>query len=108
MAFVFADYAVRLFGLGAGQAPWLAVASVVLLSVANIAGLKSGRRTQNVLTGLKAIGLTAIVVAGFFWPQPTAAAAPAAGGGPGFGLALILVLYTYGGWNGGQAPRELN
>jgi len=100
MAFVFADYAVRLFGLGAGQAPWLALAAVVVLSLANIVGLKSGRRTQNVLTGLKAIGLTAIVVAGLGWPQAGAAVAPAAsGGGPGFGLALILVLYTYGGWN---------
>jgi amino acid transporter len=100
MAFVFADYAVRLFGLGSGQAPWLAVASVIVLSLANIVGLKSGRRTQNVLTGLKAIGLTAIVVAGLGWPQAAASAATAAsGGGPGFGLALILVLYTYGGWN---------
>jgi amino acid transporter len=100
MAFVFADYAVRLFGAGKAAAPWLAVASVVVLSLANIAGLKSGRRTQNVFTALKAIGLTAIVLAGFFWPQPAAAApAVAPGGGPGFGLALILVLYTYGGWN---------
>jgi amino acid transporter len=102
MAFVFADYAVRLFGLGATAAPWLAVASVVALSGANIAGLRAGRRTQNVLTALKAVGLTAVVLAGLFWPQ-AAAVAPAAGagaaGGPGFGLALILVLYTYGGWN---------
>jgi amino acid transporter len=102
MAFVFADYAVRLFGLGARAAPWLAVASVVVLSFANVAGLRSGQRTQNVLTALKAVGLTAIVLAGFFWPQAGAmapAAAASTGGGPGFGLALILVLYTYGGWN---------
>jgi amino acid transporter len=100
MAFVFADYAVRLFGLKPGDAPWLAVLSVVGLSVANIIGLQSGRHTQNVLTALKALGLVAIVLAGFFWPQaPKAAAAASTGGGPGFGLALILVLYTYGGWN---------
>ncbi len=102
MAFVFADYAVRLFGWGAKDAPWLAVASVVVLSLANLAGLRFGRRTQNVLTALKALGLIAIVLAGFFWPQ-TAAATPVAdaglSSGPGFGLALILVLYTYGGWN---------
>jgi amino acid transporter len=100
MAFVFADYAVRLFGLKPGDAPWLAAISVVGLSVANIVGLHSGRRTQNLLTVLKALGLIAIVLAGFFWPQaPKAAAAASTGGGPGFGLALILVLYTYGGWN---------
>jgi amino acid transporter len=100
MAFVFADYAVRLFGLSPDDAPWLAVFSVVALTVANIVGLQSGRRTQNFLTLLKGLGLVAIVLAGFFWPQaPRAAAAAATGGGPGFGLALILVLYTYGGWN---------
>jgi APA family basic amino acid/polyamine antiporter len=101
MAFVFADYAVRLFGLGAGASPWLAAGAVVVISLANLAGVQTGRRTQNVLTALKAVGLTAIVLAGFFWPQAPAAA-PAAGGsggGIGFGLALILVLYTYGGWN---------
>lgn len=102
MAFVFADYAVRLFGREARDAPWLAVGAVVALSLANLVGLKSGRRTQNVLTALKAVGLTAIVVAGFCWPQGGAtpsAAGVDAGAGPGFGLALILVLYTYGGWN---------
>jgi amino acid transporter len=102
MAFVFADYAVRFLGMDAKTAPMFAVAAVVALSVANLIGLKSGQRTQNVLTGLKAVGLTAIVVAGFGWPQTAAASsttAADAGGGAGFGLALILVLYTYGGWN---------
>ena len=102
MAFVFADYAVRLFGADPGAAPLLGVIAVVVFSAANLIGLKSGRRTQNVLTALKAIGLTAIVVAGFGWPRAgaTGTAAPAdMGGGAGFGLALILVLYTYGGWN---------
>jgi amino acid transporter len=102
MAFVFADYAVRLLGLGPGGAPLLAAVAVVVFSAANLIGLKSGRRTQNVLTALKAIGLAAIVVAGFGWPRAGATGAAAAadtGGGAGFGLALILVLYTYGGWN---------
>lgn len=99
MAFVFADYAVRLFGLQPAAAPWLAVLSVVVLSVANIIGLQTGRRTQNLLTLLKALGLGAIVLAGFFWPQEPRPAPANPSGGPGLGLALILVLYTYGGWN---------
>jgi amino acid transporter len=102
MAFVFADYAVRLLGLEAKTSPLWAAAAVVVFSGANLAGLQSGRRTQNVLTSLKAIGLTAIVLAGFFWPQTGAAALRAeadVAGGAGLGLALILVLYTYGGWN---------
>ncbi len=102
MAFVFADYAVRLVGADAKTAPGFAAAAVVVLSLANLAGLESGRHTQNVLTALKALGLTAIVAAGFLHPAPAAAALAAAtnpAGGAGFGLALILVLYTYGGWN---------
>jgi APA family basic amino acid/polyamine antiporter len=102
MAFVFADYAVRLTGADAKAAPAFAAAAVVVLSLANLAGLESGRRTQNVLTALKALGLTAIVAAGFLHPAPAAtvlAAATNPAGGAGFGLALILVLYTYGGWN---------
>jgi basic amino acid/polyamine antiporter, APA family len=104
MAFVFADYAVRLFGSGAQAAPLFAVAAVIVLSLANIAGLRSGQRTQNLLTALKVVGLCAIVAAGFFWPQTGSASTSggnsSSGGGTGmFGLAMILVLYTYGGWN---------
>jgi len=99
MGFVFADYAARLWGLGPTAAPWLAAAAVTGLTLLNLAGLQSGRRTQNVLTALKVVGLTAIVVAGLGWPQAPAEPAVAPGAGAGFGLALILVLYTYGGWN---------
>ncbi|MBI5689734.1 MAG: amino acid permease [Verrucomicrobia bacterium] len=99
MAFVFADYAVRLGGFGAGASPWLAAGAVTVISAMNLAGLRSGQRTQNLLTLLKAVGLTAIVVAGFGWSQAPARDVVGTGGGPGLGLALILVLYTYGGWN---------
>jgi amino acid transporter len=99
MAYVFADYAVKLFGTTSSSAPVFAAAAVVLLSITNIVGVKSGRRTQNVLTLLKVIGLTAIVVAGFFAPAPVNAASSSGGDGPGFQVAMILVLYTYGGWN---------
>jgi APA family basic amino acid/polyamine antiporter len=100
MAFVFADYAVRLSGMDAGTAPLRAAAAIVGLSGANLIGLQSGRRTQNVLTALKALGLTAIVIVGFLWPQTRVAPPEAATQtGAGLGLAMILVLYTYGGWN---------
>ena len=45
MAFVFADYAVRLFGLGAGAAPWLAAGSVVVIALANLAGVQTDRKS---------------------------------------------------------------
>jgi APA family basic amino acid/polyamine antiporter len=101
MAYVFGDYAVKLFGTSVAGAPGFAASAVIVLSLANIVGVKFGRRTQNILTALKVVGLSAIVVAGFFWPAPSSAAAAstASSGGGSFGLAMILVLYTYGGWN---------
>ena len=102
MAYVFADYAVKLAGTSAAAAPAFAAVAVIGLSAANILGLKSGQRTQNVLTILKVIGLSAIILAGLFRPAArvnVAEASTASSGGPGIGLAMILILYTYGGWN---------
>ena len=102
MAFVFADYAVRLAGIAASLSPWFAAGAIGILSFANIFGLRSGQRYQNLLTVLKIIGLAAIVGAGFFWPREHPAAIPAPEDpvtSAGWGLAMILVLYTYGGWN---------
>ncbi len=78
-----------------------AVAAVVVLSLLNIIGVVLGKVAQNILTLAKVIGLVAILVAGFGWPQsnPTewrAMESPAFGWGA---LAMILVLYAYGGWN---------
>lgn len=100
MAYVFARYASRMWPLGEGSMVIYATASVVVLSVLNLAHVVLGKRTQNTLSVLKVAGLALIVLAGFLWPQPAAPAAPDALVSAGsFGLAMILVLYTYGGWN---------
>lgn len=103
MAFVFADYAVRLANGETGQArvqaPELAVAAVVVLSLVNLLSTIAGRRMQNVLTAAKVIGLSAIVLAGFGWGRSAAWSQSAPEAGSNFALAMILVLYTYGGWN---------
>jgi amino acid transporter len=102
MAYIFADYAATIWDFG-GEAKFIyAAAAVVTLTAANIAGLLVGKRTQNILTGLKVLGLAAIFVAAFFASKPgspIATSAASGGGKPSLGLALILVLYTYGGWN---------
>lgn len=107
-AYIFGDYVARLVPLG-GRGPLVwALAAAVVLTVCNVAGLKTGKWTQNVLTAVKVAGVAAIVVVGLVAavapPVPPAAGADAAqaGDGPGiglFGLAMVFVLYTYGGWN---------
>ena len=104
MAFVFADYAVRLTGDASASAarvqpPELAVAAVAGLTLLNILSSVAGKNVQNVLTAAKIIGMTAIVCAGFGWGSAAAWTETAPAATSNLGLAMILVLYTYGGWN---------
>jgi amino acid transporter len=99
MAYAFADYAGRLSSALKDHAIWLALAPVVVLSALNLFGVVAGKVAQNVLTGIKIVGLSAIGVAGFLVSdaQPQALAVtgePSAS----IGLALVFVLYAYGGW----------
>jgi APA family basic amino acid/polyamine antiporter len=98
IAFVFADYAVLLLRLREDAATLAAALAILGLAAINALGIAAGKRTQNLLTLAKLLGLGGIVIAGFGWGRTeTATAAPAGPGG--FGLAMILVLYAYGGWN---------
>src|SRR5207245_7416776 len=64
MAYVFADYAVRLWAFGKDAALLYAVGSVSILSFLNILGMVFGKGTQNLLTLAKVLGLGGIVLAG--------------------------------------------
>ncbi len=105
----FAEYAIALFAPSFGGVTVVAVAFLLLLTFLNWIGLRSGSRTQELTSFLKAIGLLSLVVACF-----------ALGGrhsstnvgtttlvAPGSSLALFvaivlsfqLKLGAYGGWN---------
>ncbi len=99
MAYAFGDYAVTLFGWDPKHSVWLAVGSVVILTVLNLLGVVFGKTVQNLLTAVKVLGLGAVVVAGFAWGGDASWASQKAMEGPGFGLAMVFVLYAYGGWN---------
>jgi len=100
MAFVFARYAQSLYAPFDNVGRLYAVLAVLLLTAINVAGVRQGKWTQNVLTVAKAVGLMAIVGAGFLAPgspAPSGAGTPITLGG--LKLALILVMFTFGGWN---------
>jgi amino acid transporter len=100
MAYVFADYCVRLFDLNPGTSVMLAAAAVLCLASLNMMGVVFGKSTQNVLTTAKVVGLAAIVVAGFMWGKGTTGdASSAVGGNFSLAAAFVPVFLTYGGWN---------
>ncbi len=100
MAYVFADYAVTLWGVDGLAATLLAVLAVVGLTALNAVSVSVGKRAQNVLTAAKVLGLTAIVIAGLvLGGSDVPAARTTAIGAGSIGLAMIFVLYTFGGWN---------
>jgi len=80
---------------------------VVVLTLANYAGIREGKFVQNFFTFLECGGLVLIVVAGFFLAPERTAVAPVEAASSealkpwyaGAGLAMIFVLFTYGGWN---------
>ncbi len=99
MAFVFARYAMNLFGFHESFLKYAAMSAIIVFTVINVIGVREGKWTQNILTVAKILGLIAIIVAAIMAPHnavPLKSDGLTAGG---LGLALILVLYTFGGWN---------
>ena len=98
LAFVFGDYASQVFSLGSQSPVIYAVLAVAVLTGLNIAGVRQGIQTQNLLTVLEVLGLVLVIVMGLRL-SPAASAPPAEPSTPALGLAMVFVLLTYGGWN---------
>src|SRR2546428_818369 len=73
LAFVFGDYAGRVFSLGEYSSPLYAALVIVVLTVLNILGVRQGTMTQNLLTGVQVLGLIIVIIAGFAVAAPPAA-----------------------------------
>ncbi len=108
MAFIFARYAKQLYDPLVGVEGWrgeamyvvYACGAVVALTLINIAGVRQGKWTQNFLTVVKTVGLSAIIAVGLFVPAgPGTVTAESSGWVPTLSVAMILILFTYGGWN---------
>jgi len=103
LGYVFGDYATQVYSLGAYSSAIYACAMVLVLTLINLIGLRSGARTQNLLTLLEVSGVLFIIAVGLFMtPEPAAAAQaadPATREATKWGLILVFVMLTYGGWN---------
>lgn len=106
VAMGFAGYLGRFVDLAPAGGPiGVAAATIILLSLTNILGIRPGAALQNVLTAAKIVALAALIVGGFvLWtsigppiPVPDAPA-PRASLVTGFAAAFVAVLFTIGGW----------
>jgi APA family basic amino acid/polyamine antiporter len=103
----FARYAADLAGLGTRWINPLAVGAILLLSVGNYVGVRTGAVVQNVFTVLKLLALAVLIVVGLFVAggEPEVAVIETADNALGLGgfaavvgIALVPVLFSYGGW----------
>jgi amino acid transporter len=104
LAFVFADYVIPVFALGAEAVPWLAALAVVSLTLINMRELRYGRGAQKLLTTVQVCGLLLVILAGSVVGilNSGAGAAPApetSPSTPAIGMAMVFVLFTFGGWS---------
>jgi amino acid transporter len=103
LAYIFANYAVKIMPLGLGHYDFMTYASgsVILLTLVNVFGVSSGKWTQNILTVVKVFGLLMIVFVGLIWiiPSDNIIYTRKIQTESSFYLAMILIFFTYGGWN---------
>ena len=99
LALVFGQYAHELLPLTRHDPLVYALGSVAALTALNMLGVQTGKWTQNVLTGVKVLGLLLVFAVGLSTSGHVKGIVVAPSAGGDFSLALILVMWAYGGWN---------
>jgi basic amino acid/polyamine antiporter, APA family len=101
-AYAFGDYASQIVPLGGYSSPIYAAGCITVLTALQLAGVRQGKWTQNLLTLVTVLGLVLVIIAGLVavaGNAPAPSSTPNNDGGGAFGLAMVFVLLTYGGWN---------
>ena len=99
-----AYYLAFLFPMSQAGITTTAVIALVLVTIINILRVKAAEVFANVFTGLKLLGISAVIVIGIFFGRAEVSLfSTGSTSGTGslfsaFGLALIGVLWSYGGW----------
>jgi APA family basic amino acid/polyamine antiporter len=106
VSILFASYVDRSFvPLGAAGIRIVAASTLLLLTAANVVGVRVGKWTNNVLMSAKVVGMLVLVGLAFFRLAPSAShfdpSPSAVLGGMSLGTlltALVPILFAYGGW----------
>ena len=99
---VFAEFLLNLLGLasGARTVQLVAIAAIVILTVANVLGARVGAVVSEVTTLVKVTALVAIILGAFLLGHGSLSNIAAGGAVQGSGLAraVAAVIWTYDGW----------
>ena len=104
VAVIGSEYLLRavLRGAPGQEATWLAAVMMGGLLALNYAGIRTGARTQNLLSLAKIVLIAGLAVAGLLLAPsgaaPVGATAPPSSAPAGWLAALVAVFYTYGGY----------
>jgi APA family basic amino acid/polyamine antiporter len=99
VATVFVQYAGAALGYTIRNPGPYAVGTIVFLTGVNWFGIRAGSLTQNILTVLKLLAISVLIVVGLLARGAPAPVAPATSISPfALGGALMPVLFSYGGW----------
>ncbi len=104
LTIAFATYLAFLFPMSQQGITIVALLALAMVTVVNVLRVKAAEVFSNVFTGLKLLGIGALVVIGLLFGSaatmrmPTTDIMPAGSLAGAFGLALIGVLWSYGGW----------
>ncbi len=99
LAFMLGDYLTEILPLGPYSSSLYAAATIILLSVANMLGIRQGSRMQLAFTSCIVLGLLSVIVMGLGLSQEAGAGGRGHASGETLGGAMVFVLLTYGGWN---------
>ena len=104
LTIAFASYVAFLIPMGPTGQTLTAVGAILAVTVINVLRVKAAEMFANVFTGLKLVGIAALIVVGFVAgsAETMRGVEPlirsTAPGATAFGVALIGVLWSYGGW----------
>jgi amino acid transporter len=102
VAFVAGDYAAGVWPGGPSPALWAGL-SIVAVTLANMASLEAGRRSQQIFVLVELFAVAAVIAAALFLGATGGVADLRGSGSPppgtGLGLALVFIMLAYGGWN---------
>jgi APA family basic amino acid/polyamine antiporter len=100
MAAVAATFAKYLVELTHSPLPdWvIATITLLILTIINCLGVRSGSNTQNALMILKLAAIATLIIVGFTGRSSPVAAVPVSEDLIAFGAAMTPVMFAYGGW----------